>query len=39
MLTNNTPPLDSQQAIFERLCFLFMDSKFCNYPVKDNEFK
>ena len=39
MLTNYTPPLDSQQAIVDRLRYIFMDSKFCNNPVKDNEYK
>ena len=35
MLTNYTPPLDSQQAIVDRLRY----TKYCEEPVKDNEHK
>ena len=39
MLTNYTPPLEAQEAISERLRYMFMDCKYCLYPKKDNEHK
>jgi len=39
MLTNYTPPLEAQEAISERLRYIFMDCKYCLHPKKDNEHK
>ena len=39
MLTNYTPPLDAQQAITDRLRYIFMDTKYCEKLQKNNEHK
>jgi hypothetical protein len=39
MLTNFKPPLNAEEAIKDRLTYLFLDSRFCKNPKLKNEFK
>lgn len=39
MLTNFKPPLNAEEAIKDRLVYMFLDSRFCKNPVNKNEFK
>ena len=39
MLTNYKPPLDAEEAMKDRLVYIFMDSRFCKEPKLKNEYK
>ena len=39
MLTNFKPPLNAEEAIKDRLVYMFLDSRFCKNPTNKNEFK
>jgi P4 family phage/plasmid primase-like protien len=39
LLTNFKPPLDAEDAVKDRLVYIFLDSRFCHNPKAKNEFK